>query len=163
MLKVNNVDLMCREYKLHVRGDLSHLETELISTEHQFSALTGCLLKGKCFSSCSCRFNLRLGRFFGCLGPLEAKVHLVRLAWRSGLCLVRNSVFCCISQLRADQPAPPEPALNFTVLFAQVLQGFYNTAHLQCACLGISMGAHSFCWKVGAKPKIPLRNLICRS
>lgn len=45
MPKMNNVDLMCREYKLHVRGDLSHLETELISTEHQFSASEVLLLK----------------------------------------------------------------------------------------------------------------------
>lgn len=45
MPKINDVDLMCREYKLHVREDLSHLKTELISTEHQFSALTGGLLK----------------------------------------------------------------------------------------------------------------------
>lgn len=43
MTKINNVDLMCRKHKLHVRGDLSHLETELISTEQQLSALTGCL------------------------------------------------------------------------------------------------------------------------
>lgn len=73
MLKINNVDLMCREYKLHVRGDLSHLETELISPEHQFSALTGCLLKGKCFSSCLCRFNQRLGRFFWVLRPFGSQ------------------------------------------------------------------------------------------
>lgn len=45
MPKMNNVDLMCREYKLHVRGDLSHLETELISAEHQFSASEVLLLK----------------------------------------------------------------------------------------------------------------------
>lgn len=56
MPKINDVDLMCREYKLHVRGDLSHLETELISTEHQLSALTGGLLEGKC-CSCSCSFS----------------------------------------------------------------------------------------------------------
>lgn len=111
MLKINNVDLMCREYKLHVRGDVSHLETELISTEHQFSALTARLLKGKCFSSCSCGFKLRLARFFGCLGPLGAKVHLVRLTWRSRSCLV--GALCSALHLSSEVTCSPWACFDF--------------------------------------------------
>lgn len=81
--KINNVDLMCRENKQLVRGGLSHLETERISTQHQFSALIRWLLflKAKCCSSGSLR-SLRLSRLFRCLGPSETNVHLVRLSWR---------------------------------------------------------------------------------
>lgn len=110
----------------------------------------------KCFSSSSRRFNLRLVRFFGCLGPLEAKVHLVRPAWRSSSCLgqwKKHSVFCCTSQHRAD--------VQRATCSSRACSGFHSPAftgttqgHLLCACLGISMGAHLFCWKVGAKTKL---------